>query len=139
MALTAPRQLYETQGQTNILEYPSAGNDIYYQGALMVSSAAGYADVPSDAAALIPLGVYTGRQGQEFSVASGAHDTIEIEEGYVWVPFSGAAQTDVGEVFYLADDSTVTKTIGSKTWGIMCKGFKTGYVRLDFAKPIKMA
>lgn len=139
MALSAARPLYETVGRTDILPIPSASSRTNYQGALIVIDASGYGNAPSDAAALIPLGVYTGRQGQALVVGSSAHDVIEVERGLQWVPFSGAALTDAGEVFYLADDGTVTKTIGSKTWGVLCLGFKTGYVLLDFDHPMKMA
>lgn len=139
MALTAARQLIETRGPTVILEIASAGNDTYYQGAMIVADASGYGNVPSDAAALIPFGVYTGRQGQEFAVANGAHDKIEVERGLQWIPHSGAAQTNVGEVFYLSDDNTLTATIGSKTWGVLCVGFETGKLLMDFNHPLKMA
>lgn len=138
-ALTAARPLYEPVGPTVILPIASAGNDTYYQGAMIVADASGYGNVPSDAAALIPFGVYTGRQGQEFAVANGAHDMIEVERGLQWIPLAGAAQTNVGEVFYLADDGTPTATIGTKTWGVLCVGFKAGYLLLDFDHPLKMA
>jgi hypothetical protein len=138
MALTAARK-YTVVGKTDIIELATAGNDTFYEGALLIIDADGYANVPADAATSIPIGVYTGRQGQAFAVASGSHDKIEIERGLVWVPFSGAAQSDVGELFYLSDDGTLTQTAGSKAYALMCVGFKTGYVLLDFRNLIKAA
>lgn len=131
MALTAAVKR-TVVGDSQIVNIASAGNDTYYEGALLIIDANGYANVPADAATSIPIGVYTGRQGQALAVASGSHDELEIERGLVWVPFSGAAQSDVGEVFYLSDDATLTQTAGSKKYCLMCVGFKTGYVLLDF-------
>lgn len=135
MALTA-KVKREFKGMPEVLDLATAGNDTYYEGALLHMDADGYADVPSDTAALPPLGVYSGRQGGAFAVASGSHDTIEVLLGMVWVAFSGAAQSDVGELFFLSDDNTLTQTAGSKTWGLLCIGFKTGYVLVDFRSPV---
>jgi len=84
------------------------------------------------------MGVYSGRQGSSFAVANGSHDEIEIERGWLWIPFSGAAQSDIGELFYLSDDEDVTQTAGSKAYALMCIGYKSGYVLLDFDNLIKV-
>jgi hypothetical protein len=126
-------------GVPEVLKLKTAGNDTYYEGALLQIDADGYADVPSDTADLPPAGVYSGRQGQAFAVANGSHDEIEVLRGKVWVAFSGAAQSDVGELFYLSDDNTLTQTAGSKNWALLCVGFKSGYVLVDFANPICLA
>jgi len=135
MALTAAVKR-EFVGPQQVLNLKTAGNDTYYEGALLQIDADGYADVPSDTAALPPAGVYSGRQGQAFAVASGSHDEIEMLRGLCWVAFTGAAQSDVGELFYLSDDNTLTQTAGSKDWAVLCLGFKTGYVLVDFANPV---
>ena len=135
MALTAATKR-EFVGRQDVLNIKTAGNDTYYEGALLQIDADGYADVPSDTAALPPAGVYSGRQGQAFAVASGSHDEIEMLRGLCWVAFTGAAQSDVGELFYLSDDNTLTQTAGSKTWALLALGFKTGYVLVDFANPV---
>lgn len=137
MALTAATKR-EFVGPQEVLELATAGNDTYYEGALLHIDTDGYADVPSDTAACPPLGVYSGRQGKAFAVASAAHDTIEVLRGLVWVAFSGA-QSDVGELFFLSDDNTLTQTATSKSWGLLCVGFKTGYVLVDFSKPVCIA
>jgi len=121
------------------LALATAGNDTYYKGQLVAADANGYAADPSDASTAVPMGVYTGDEGQEFEVASGDHDQISVETGLIWYPFSGAAQSDVGEVFYMEDNGSLTQTAGSKLWGLLAKGFKAGYVLIDFARPIKMA
>jgi hypothetical protein len=126
----------EFVGDQQVLNLKTAGNDTYYEGALLQIDADGYADVPSDTASLPPCGVYSGRQGQSFAVANGDHDEIEVLRGLCWVAFSGAAQSDVGELFYLSDDNTLTQTAGSKTWAVLCLGYKSGYVLVDFANPV---
>lgn len=135
MALTAKTKR-EFVGAQEVLELATTGDDTYYEGALLQIDADGYADVPSDTAALPPLGVYSGRQGAAKAVASGSHTKIEMLRGLCWVAFSGAAQSDVGELFYLSDDNTLTQTAGSKTWGLLAVGFKTGYVLVDFRRPV---
>jgi len=135
MALTAAVKR-TVVGASNFEANKTAGNDIYYEGALLHFDADGYLAVPSDTAALPPAGIYSGRQGQGKVVASGSHDEIEMEVGLIWVAHTGAEQSDVGELFYLSDDNTLTQIAGSKTWGLLCRGFKTGYVLLDFFNPV---
>lgn len=135
MALTAATKR-EFVGDQRVMKYKTAGNDTYFEGALLQVDADGYADVPSDTASLPPAGVYSGRQGEEFAVANGSHDEIEMYQGLCWVAFTGAAQSDVGELFYLSDDNTLTQTAGSKTWAVLCHGYKSGYVLVDFANPV---
>lgn len=138
MALTAAVKR-EFVGAQEVLELATVGNDTYYEGAMLHIDVDGYADVPSDTAALPVLGVYSGRQGSAFAVASGSNDKIEVLRGLVWVAFTGAAQSDVGELFYLSDDNTLTQTAGSKTWALLAVGFKTGYVLVDFRRPVCIA
>ena len=123
-------------GKTDYLSIATAGNDTYYEGAMLIIDTDGYAAIPADTADEPPIGIYSGRQGQSFAVASGSHDRIEMEIGKVWVAFSGAAQSDVGELFYLTDDNTLTQTAGSKTWGVLALDYKSGYVLVDFANPV---
>jgi hypothetical protein len=136
MALTAKRE-YNTVGHSDMLSVAAVGDDTYYKGAMLVLDAAGYANVPSDAAGLVPAGVFTGRSagggtGDSVAVASGSHTRLEIERGRIWIPFSGAAQSDVGELFYLSDDGTLTQSAGSKDHAVQCVDFRSGYVLIDF-------
>ena len=138
MALTAAVKR-EFVGHQEVIDIACAGNDTFYEGALLDIDANGYLNVPSDTAALPPAGVYSGRQGKAYAVASGSYPRLEMLRGKCWVAFSGAAQSDVGELFYLSDDNTLTQTAGSKSWGLLALDFKTGYVLVDFSKPVCIA
>lgn len=135
MALTE-RRTYETVGPTVRVPGKFAASDEYFPGALLAYNADGYLAVPGGAATDRPAGVYTGF-GADIdtgSVVAGAGENPdgEVEVGLIWVPFATAAQSDVGEYFYLADDETVTQTAGSNGYKIPCVAFKSGYVLLDF-------
>jgi hypothetical protein len=116
----------------------------YYRGSILCFSAStGYLVKPTDVAATYGAGVFDGiaEDGvEDYSFACGAtQKRLELKVGRVWVPLSGAAQTDVGQLAYLADDNLATKTAGSKTIAYLVEDFKTGYVLLDLRKPIKAA
>ena len=130
---------YQVKGPVLILDVEAAGNDTYYRGAMLVANANGFADVPTDTANQLPLGVYTGRQGQIVAVANGSHTKLELESGHILIPHSGAMQADVGKLFYLSDDGDVSETAGAKTWALKCKGWKPGFLLLDFASPVRTA
>lgn len=135
MALTAKR-LITYEGYQDELDNLLADSDIYYAGGLYIVDADGKAAIPSDTADLIPQGILTGKYDDGDSVDDktiGASNTIKgiFKKGNVWLPFSGAAQSDVGEIFYISADDTLTQTAGSKTVGIRATGFKTGYLRFD--------
>lgn len=134
MAITAKRT-YEIQGDVKRIPGKLAGNATYYQGQLLVIDG-GYLAAPTDAANKVPIGIYDGfgadPETGKLVVANGATADGAALKGIVRVPFTNAAQTDVGLLFYMADNGTVTKTAGSKTWSVLCVGFETGYVWLDF-------
>lgn len=135
MALTAKRTL-EYKGQQDVLDLLFADSDIYYAGGLYIVDADGKAAVPSDTASLIPMGIFTGEcsDGDRVDAKTiGASNTVKgvFKRGKVWLAFSGAAQSDVGEYFYLSADDTLTQTAGSKTAAITALGFKTGYLLFD--------
>lgn len=135
MALTAGRKL-EFVGAQDEISPTFLASDTYYEGALLILDAAGYASVPTDTAALpiagIVKGYYEGGGGGDdaFVMPSTAVRGV-IMRGRVWLPFSGAAQSDVGEFFYAADDGTLTQTASSKTVAIVALDFKTGYLLFD--------
>lgn len=141
-ALTAAitREFAEEQEEWS----PRVGaSDTYYKGAVLVFNS-GYAVVPTDAANLevagIVAGVYSDGDRTDAKVC-GASDTPRalLKRGKVWMPVSGAAQTDVGTIHYVADDATMTKTAGSKTVGYRAIDFKTGYLMFDFDQPDRIA
>lgn len=135
MAISAERT-FETVGPVMRLEGQLTTNATYYKGQLVVWASGRLAN-PTDAANRVPAGVLggygfdPGDSGVQV-VPNGPTPAAEVVRGKVWVPFTGAAITDVGLIFYLADNGDVTKTAGDKTWGVLCVGFKTGHVLLDF-------
>lgn len=139
MSLTDNR-VYEAVGASTRLPGVAKDDAEYFRGALLVTGTDGKLTIPSDGANLIPAGYYTGHGMSEpyhsLVVPSGQAPVIERIVAYLWIPFAGAALADVGKIFYLADDSTVTKTAGTKTWGVLCEGYKDGYVLLNFNNPI---
>jgi hypothetical protein len=134
MAITAARE-YETMGPVVRVPGIAKASTTFYKGQLLAIDA-GYFGPPTDAANKYPIGIYDGTGidvGAKSLVApASGMPTIVAIQGKVWVPFTGAAQTDVGLLFFLADNGDVTKTAGNKTWKVPCVGFKTGHVLLDF-------
>lgn len=143
MALSAKRTL-EFEGPAEYIEPKAAASDTYYRGAILTFNTDGYAAVPSDGAAQYPAGIVMGQaeggvRDYAYEVGSGENPRLRLYRGRVWIPFSGAAQTDVGELVYIADDETVTQTAGSKTIAFQVLDFKTGYVLIDLRAPIKVS
>jgi hypothetical protein len=140
MALSAGRT-YETVGPMVRIQGQAASSDTYYKGALLAFNSDGYLAVPSDAANVVPAGVYTGHGvdagDDSLTVGSGENPTIEVERGLIWVAHSGAAQTDVGATFFVTDDDTVADSASSANWEVLCVGYKPGYLLLDFGHPMK--
>lgn len=134
---------YETVGPMVRLSGAAAASDTYYKGAMLVYDASGNLAAPSDTANVVPAGVYTGygidvsSSGDGLVVGSGENPTIEVERGLVWIAHTGAAQTDVGATFFLTDDDTLADSASSANWEVLCVGFKTGYLLIDFAHPMK--
>jgi len=141
MALSAERFL-EFVGEQDEISPLVTASVTYYKGGVLVYTS-GYAAKPTDAAALYPAGIITGfyQDGvRDDAYTVGATQVrATLKRGKVWLPFSGAAQTDVGLLFYLADDNTLTKTAGSKTIAFPALDFKTGFVLIDLRVPIKAA
>jgi len=135
MALTA-KISREYKGDQDELDLLFADSDIYYAGGIYIVDADGKAAVPSDTASLIPMGIFTGVSDagdRTDALTIAASNTVKgsFKRGLVWLPFSGAAQADVGEYFYISADDTLTQTAGSKTVSITALGFKTGYLLFD--------
>jgi hypothetical protein len=118
-ALSAPTTR-KFEGHQEEISPRVAASDTYYKGAVLCYNSDGYAAVPSDTAALHPAGIVTGQyEGGESEdekvVGSGENPRAVLRRGKVWLPLGSAAQTDVGELVYIADDGTLTQTSGSKT------------------------
>lgn len=136
MAITAAR-IYETVGP--VIRVPGKLDDdaTFYKGQLLVWDS-GLLSAPTNAANKVPAGVWTGHNldisGDSYKTESGSKPDSEVMQGLIWVPFTAAAEGDVGAVFYLVDNGDVSKTAGNKTWGVMCKSVDTvgKRVLLDF-------
>jgi hypothetical protein len=141
-ALTEGRVL-EFVGNQDEISPRVAASDSYYLGGVLCF-VSGYAAVPGDNANSEAAGVVTGEYGDGDRVdvkAVGAGETprARLKRGKVWLPVSGAAQTDVGVIHYVADDQTMTKTAGSKTVGYRALDFKSGYLLFDLRQPDRIA
>lgn len=139
--LTAPRRL-EFVGQQQEISPKVAASDTYYSGGIYVFTS-GYAAAPTDAANLeaagVCAGIFEGGIRDEAYAVGTTQIRAVFRRGLVWLPFSGAAQTDVGAIFYISDDQTITKTAGNKTVGYRALDFKTGYVLINLACPDRIA
>ncbi len=141
--LSAPR-LLEFQGEQEELTVKLTASVTYYKGGLVVlKPTTGYAAKPTDAANEEAVGVLTGvyQDGiRDDAYAPGAVNVNGVvKRGRVWLPVSGAAQTDVGVMHYAADDQTMTKTAGSKTVAYRALAFKTGFLLFDLRNPDRIA
>ncbi len=140
--LTAPRTL-EFVGAQDEISPKLAASDTYYKG-MLLCTISGYAADPTDTAALFIAGIVTGDfeggvRDDAYVVAAATYPRARLLRGKVWLPFSGAAQTDVGLVFYVADSGTLTKTAGSKTVGLVALDFKAGYLLFDLRQYDRIA
>lgn len=104
--LTADRP-YRTQGQTRCVRVALTTGVTYYRGGLIAFTAAGGLGIkPTDVANQgSTVGILT-----KGKVAVSGDNYGEVEIGTVFIPFSSAAQADVGDYAYATDDSTVAKS-----------------------------
>jgi len=127
MALTEDRN-YETCGPCVVYEIEAGGADTLYKGALVNVGTDGYVKVAADVANEVCLGVM-----KKQHVADGSsHEKVPIETGLIWIPHSGAAQTDVGALFYATGDDTLADTASNVKAAGLCVGWKSGYLLIDF-------
>jgi hypothetical protein len=128
MALSADRD-YSTSGTTEMIHGVLTPSVTYYKGGLVQFDAAtGKVKKPADVAGEYGIGIL--KRGY-VAPASPAMD-CEIEIGKIWIPFAGAALTDVGDPVYLTDDGTITKTALTNGGAIgVAMDFKTGYLLVD--------
>lgn len=110
LSKNSPRR-YEPVG-TDISDLPVVASDIIYEGAAVGDNGSGYAR---------PLQAGDPFRGfclQEADNASGGNGDINARirhRGYIQLPISGLAITDVGKDVYASDDDTFTLTEGSNT------------------------
>lgn len=127
MALTADREYETIAGQTVLYAIEAGAADELYKGGIVNIGTDGYVKVAADVADEVPLGVMKKHHTSDGS----SHEKIEVEGGQIWLPHSGAAQTDVGAFFYAtADDTLADSAVNVGPLGL-CIGWKTGYVLID--------
>jgi len=140
MAITAATPRKTIPNTIRYIEVEAHESLTFYEGGIYCVDGDGYMNSPSDSAALIVVGVYTGAQAKEFTTGATDHDKLQFAQGVIRIPFSGAAQSDVGEYFFVSDNGTLTQTAGSKTYAFPCVGWESaGFVWIDFAAPMKVA
>ncbi len=127
MALTADREYETIPGQTILYEIEAGAADELYKGAMVNIGTDGYIKVAADVASEVPIGVVK----KKHTADGAAHEKIAIEGGMIWLPHSGAAQTDVGALFFAtADDTLADSATNVKAFGL-CVGWKAGYLLID--------
>lgn len=108
-----------------------ADSATYYKGAILVNSS-GKAAKPSEVAEnQAVLGILDGRFSDGDSVSSkeiGSSNTLKavLKRGKVWLPHSGAVQTDVGKLFTPADDNSMVDVPATATKRYI------GYMALEY-------
>jgi len=108
MPLTADRE-YETSGNINTIHRAVMGAaDTLFKGALINIGTDGKAKVAANVASELPFGIMT-----EQVIGTGGDELIEVESGLIWIPHTGAAQTDVGQLFHASADDTLADGAGS--------------------------
>ena len=127
MALTADREYETIAGQTVEYAIEAGAADELYKGALVNIGTDGMIKVAADVASEVPIGVM-----KKHHTSNGtSHEKVEIEGGQLWIYHSGAAQTDVGQLFFAtADDTLADSATNVKAFGI-CVGWKTDYLLID--------
>lgn len=102
MALSADYE-YTTRDLNEINKHRAGAADTLYKGAIVNIGTDGYIKVAADVAGEVPIGVM-----KKQHVADGiTHEYVEVESGRIWLPHAGAAQTDVGALFYATADDTL--------------------------------
>jgi len=129
MNLTADRNI-ETVGPVEVLGIEAGAADTLYQGALVNVGIDGYIKVAADVAAEVCIGVM-----KEQHIADGtSHDQVEVIGSKAWIPHSGAAQGDVGALFWATADDTLADSASNVKAAGLCVGFKAGHVLIDFTR-----
>jgi hypothetical protein len=129
MALSADRRL-ETLTPVEVAKVKAGAADTLYQGALVNIGTDGYLKVAADVASEVCLGIC-----KKQHVADGSsHDEVEVITSPVWVPHTGAAQTDVGALFYATADDTLADSASNVKAAGLCIDWKSGYLLIDFKR-----
>lgn len=143
MALSAKREL-EFVGTQDQISVHLKDSDTYYAGGILVNDTGEGAVASAVAEDQGILGILTGEYDDGDRVDAkviGASNTVKaiVKRGKVWLPHTGAAQTDVGGLFTPADDEEmdpVPSTATKRYIGYQALDFKTGYLLFDVRAPL---
>ena len=126
MALTADVEYYTKAGTTETLNIKGGAADTLYKGAMVNIGTDGYLKVAADVASEFPLGVV-----KKQVVEDGTHLDVEVETGVIRIAHSGAAQTDVGALFYATADDTLADSASNVGAFGLCVDWESGYLWID--------
>lgn len=142
MALSA-KVSREYMGEQDAITGVFADSDTYYAGAILAFSS-GKLTVAATAEDQPIAGIFTGVCDDGDRVDAkviGSSNTVkgEVKRGKVWLPHTGAAQTDVGKFFVNSSDDAmvdVPATATNEYIAYVALDFKTGYLLFDLRAPI---
>lgn len=111
MAITADRLYQSVAGATERADGLAAAGNTIYKGSLLVW-ASGLLEPGSDAVGKTFAGVALRNNSPSFgpTAVTLATDRLEYETGKLWIPDAAAAQTDVGQLLYVADNGSLVLT-----------------------------
>ena len=120
-----------------------ADSDTYYAGAILAFSS-GKLTVAATAEFQAIAGIFTGKSDDGTSVDAkviGGSNTIKgvVKRGKVWLPHTGATQSDVGKLFVNSSDDAMVDapaTVTNQYFAYMALEFKTGYLLFDLRNPV---
>ena len=118
-------------------------SDTFYAGGIL-SFASGKLTNAATAASQAIAGIFTGISDDGDRVDAkviGAASTVKgsVLRGKVWLPNTGAAQTDVGGFFVASNDDSMVDapaTAATEYVAYIALDFKTGYLLFDLRAPI---
>jgi hypothetical protein len=127
MALTKDYE-YEIKGSLTIQDFVIGAADVLYKGAIVNIGTDGKLKVAADVADERPAGLMKEQVDYDGSTTKRG----EVINGRIWIPYAGAAQSDVGLKFFAtADDTIATSAINvTEPLGI-CLDWKAGYLLID--------
>jgi hypothetical protein len=126
MALTADIEYQTKVGTSETVNHLGGAADTLYKGAIVNIGTDGYLKVAADVANEIPRGVV-----KKQVIEDGTHKNVEVETGVIRIAHSGAAQTDVGALFYATADDTLADSATNVGALGMCVDWATGYLWID--------
>ena len=129
MALTA-KVTRNYRGEQDVIDILLADSDTYYPGAIL-AAVSGKAAVAVTAEIQQVLGIFTGETDdgdRSDGKVIGASNTVKavLKRGKVWLPHTGAAQTDVGLIFVNSSDDEMVPapaTAATTYYGYECIGY----------------